>query len=90
MLFQGCRPGRHNAEQRTRVIEEVKRLEMQTKINKDGSLVPPSEHEEKMDDLVRLLTHTRLEAVPNTSKRLEINLDSEKKYLVYTTILKFE
>ena len=38
-----------------------------------------------MDDLVKLLTDTRLEAVPNTSKRMETDLDNEKKYLVCTS-----
>ena len=78
----GSRPGRYTAEQRTRVIEEVKRLEMQTKFNRNGTLVKPTKHEKQMDDLVKLLTETRLDAVPKTSKRLETDLDCEKKFLV--------
>ena len=86
----GCHAGRHTSEKRSQVIEEVKRLELQAKLNKDGTLVAPKVHERNMDDLVNLLTNTRLEAIPNTSKRLETNIDNEKKFPVSDFFLNTE
>ena len=87
-ILLGCHAGRHTSEKRSQVIEEVKRLELQAKLNKDGTLVAPKEHERNMDDLVNLLTNTRLQAIPNTSKRLENDIDNEKKFLVSELIWK--
>ena len=82
MTSIACTPGRLSSEQRTRVIEEVNRLELQSKMRQDGTLVSGVEHEKNMDDIVRLLTDTRLKCVPNTANSLELMLDNEKRYLV--------
>ena len=74
--------GRMPCTKRTKLTEEVKRLELQGKINGDGTSVQTSDHTNCMDEIVKLLTDTKLEYVPNTAEQLEAAIKREKEFLV--------
>ena len=82
--FLASNPGRRSSAKRTHVIEQVHQLEIQAKINKEGTRVTPAEYEQNMDDVVKLLAKTRLDALPYDAKRLENIIDCEKNYIVGT------
>ena len=81
-ILLACTPGRRSSAKRTHVIEQVHQLEIQAKINKEGTAVTPVEYKQNMDDVVQLLAKTRLETVPNDAEHLEAMLDCEKNFIV--------
>ena len=81
-MSAGSQLGRCSNAHRANVTEQVKRLQLQSKMKSDGTLVSIDEHGQNMDDLVAMLTNTQLTFVPNSTERYESALASEKQYLV--------
>ena len=81
-LHSASQIGRATNERRTRTIEEVKRLELLSKLKKDGTLMNMTEYERGMDDIVKTLTGIQLDLKPNTAESFALMLDREQEYLV--------
>ena len=74
--------GRCTHERKIRDIEEVKRLEIQSRIKLDGSLVSDEERWKKMDMVIRRLTDAQLENIPHGSEFMASLKGREDQFLV--------
>ena len=83
MFIIAIQRGRLSSAQRTKVIEEVKRLELQGKIHSDGTLAKTTRDESNIDEIVKLLTNTKLDCLPNTAEALEDKLQKEEEFIVW-------
>ena len=74
--------GRRSYKAQVHAIEEILRLELQQKIKHDGSLASKSEHNIEMDRIVKILTDTHMNDVPNTAEFFNTISEREERYMV--------
>ena len=81
MIFAAIKTGRCTHERKTREIEEIKSLELQSRLRHDGSLMTTNERTRDMDRIINHLTsmHVSQTYQPNFHENVPI---LEKQFLV--------
>ena len=84
------KPGRTSYAEKTKSIDEVKKLEIQSRLRADGTLVSSEEHTLEMDKIIRNLTDTHLQHIPEPGRVLDAVDRREGEYLVSIPFLLLE
>ena len=83
LLFTAIKTGRYTHEKRTRDIEEVKKLELQSKMKDDGTLAQSSEERNvDLEKVIKSITEIHMEQIPQLI--MATVTKKEHEYLVST------
>ena len=81
--ISAIKTGRYTHEKKNRDIEEVKRLELQAKMKKEGKMMlTPEEREKELDRIIRHITTVHLQQTPHTPDFFEKLPEREAEFLV--------
>ena len=74
--------GRHTYEKKTKDIKEIKRMELQAMMTKDGTLADEISRQNELDKIINKITNMQIQTQPRSSQDFDKLLFSENQYLV--------
>ena len=89
VVFTAIKTGRYTHAKKTKDIEEVKRLQLQEQMKRDGMRVlTPEDRVNDLEKIIRHITTVHQQQTPHTPEFFEKLPQKEKEFLVRKSVVK--